>query len=101
MYVILRERRAFLALTLLILLAAPLQLTAQTQTGQLIGTVTQDGNPLPGVRVTVSSPALQGTRSTETDVNGSYNILRKRSSDPSQLGRGVVGTAVSPRRLAV
>ena len=74
MYVILRERRAFLALTLLILLAAPLQLTAQTQTGQLIGTVTQDGNPLPGVRVTVSSPALQGTRSTETDVNGSYNF---------------------------
>ena len=27
---------------------------------------------LPGVRVTVSSPSLQGTRTTETDVNGSY-----------------------------
>ncbi|HEY4385686.1 MAG TPA: transposase, partial [Ktedonobacteraceae bacterium] len=35
------------------------------------------------------------------DINGSYNILRKSNSDLLQLGRGVVGTAVSPRRLAV
>jgi len=35
------------------------------------------------------------------DINGSYNILRKSSSDPSQLGRGVGGVAVLPRRLAV
>jgi putative transposase len=36
------------------------------------------------------------------DINGSYNILRKSSSDPLQLGRGVVGAkAVLPRRLAV
>ena len=35
------------------------------------------------------------------DVNGSYNILRKSTSDLLQLGRGVVGAAVSPRRLAV
>jgi putative transposase len=35
------------------------------------------------------------------DINGSYNILRKSSSDPSQLGRGVGGAAVLPRRLAV
>ncbi len=35
------------------------------------------------------------------DINGSYNILRKSTSDLLQLGRGVAGTAVSPRRLAV
>lgn len=35
------------------------------------------------------------------DINGSYNILRKSSSDLLQLGRGVVGAAVRPRRLAV
>jgi putative transposase len=35
------------------------------------------------------------------DVNGSYNILRKSSSDLLQVGRGVAGAAVRPRRLAV
>ena len=35
------------------------------------------------------------------DINGSLNILRKSSSDPLQVGRGVVGAAVLPRRLAV
>lgn len=35
------------------------------------------------------------------DINGSYNILRKSSSDPLQVGRGVEGAAVLPRRLAV
>ena len=37
----------------------------------------------------------------DADINGSYNILRKSSSDLLQLGRGVAGTAVRPRRLAV
>src|SRR5687768_5654496 len=46
---------------------------AQT-TASLTGRATNDGNPLPGVTVTVSSPALQGTRLAVTDVNGNYNI---------------------------
>jgi outer membrane receptor protein involved in Fe transport len=46
---------------------------AQT-TSNLTGRVTMDGNPLPGVTVTVSSPSLQGTRSAVTDVNGNYNF---------------------------
>jgi outer membrane receptor protein involved in Fe transport len=46
---------------------------AQT-TGSLTGRVTMDGNALPGVTVTVSSPNLQGTRTTVTDVNGNYNF---------------------------
>ena len=40
-------------------------------------------------------------RIIHADINGSYNGLRKSISDPSQLGRGVVGAAVHPRRLAV
>jgi hypothetical protein len=46
---------------------------AQT-TASLTGRVTMDGNALPGVTVTVSSPNLQGTRTTVTDVNGNYNF---------------------------
>lgn len=46
------------------------------QTGVLTGTVVDtDGLVLPGVTVTVSSPALQGVRTTVTDGNGVY-VLR-------------------------
>ncbi len=42
----------------------------------LEGTVSlADGTPAPGALVTISSPALQGTRSATTQANGSY-ILR-------------------------
>lgn len=46
---------------------------AQT-TGTLTGTVTTGGSPLPGATVTISSPALQGTRTTVTGSNGDYNF---------------------------
>lgn len=46
---------------------------AQT-TGNLTGTVTLGGNPLPGVTVTISSPSLQGTRTAISDANGNYNF---------------------------
>lgn len=46
---------------------------AQT-TSSLTGRVTMDGNPLPGVTVTISSPQMQGTRTAITDVNGNYNF---------------------------
>jgi hypothetical protein len=45
------------------------------QTGQLQGTVIDSGGlVLPGVTVTVTSPALQGTRDTVSDANGNYVI---------------------------
>jgi hypothetical protein len=45
------------------------------QTGTITGTVTSaDGLSLPGVTVTISSPALQGTRSGVTDANGAYVV---------------------------
>ncbi|HEY4386514.1 MAG TPA: transposase [Ktedonobacteraceae bacterium] len=73
-----------------------------------------DGDPIPTYRADQAEPpvflgkriarswyrAKDGTI-IHADINGSYNILRKSSSDPLQLGRGVVGAAVLPRRLAV
>jgi hypothetical protein len=45
------------------------------QTGVLTGTVTDADNlVLPGVSVTISSPALQGQRTTFTDGNGVYSV---------------------------
>jgi Carboxypeptidase regulatory-like domain/TonB dependent receptor/TonB-dependent Receptor Plug Domain len=46
---------------------------AQT-TSNLTGRVTMDGNPLPGVTVTISAPQMQGTRTAVSDVNGNYNF---------------------------
>jgi outer membrane receptor protein involved in Fe transport len=46
------------------------------QTGIISGTITtDDGLSLPGATVTVTSPGLQGARTTVTDVNGNY-VLR-------------------------
>lgn len=45
------------------------------QTGVLTGTVSDaDGLVLPGVTVTVTSPALQGSRTDVTDENGVYSV---------------------------
>ncbi len=47
---------------------------AQGTSGSLNGSVTHDGEPLPGVTVTVTSPSLQGQRVTYANINGDYNI---------------------------
>jgi outer membrane receptor protein involved in Fe transport len=60
-------------LAVLAMLLVSIAAFAQT-TANLTGRVTLDGAPLPGVTVTVSSPNLQGTRTTTTDVNGNYNF---------------------------
>ena len=45
------------------------------QTGSVRGTVTDQQNlPVPGVTVTIQSPALQGIRSTVTEGDGSYSF---------------------------
>lgn len=62
-------------LVALMLAISPTAWAQGTQTGTLSGTVTdQDGLVLPGVTVTVTSPALQGARSTVTDGNGVYTL---------------------------
>jgi len=47
---------------------------AQGTTGALTGTVTQAGSNLPGVTVTISSPKLQGSRTTVTNEQGDYSF---------------------------
>lgn len=49
-------------------------LVAQSTTGTLVGTVTSDGQPLPGVTVTVTSPAMQGSRTTVSGEAGGYHF---------------------------
>ena len=68
----------FLRTALIVALAGlvlmPVAASADT-TGELLGTVRDaDGNPLPGVTVTVTSPALQGSRTATTDSSGEYRI---------------------------
>ncbi len=46
----------------------------QGVTGTLVGTVTTEGNGLPGVTVSVSSPSLQGTRTAVTGDSGGYSF---------------------------
>ncbi len=63
-------------LTLLIVVACFAATAAADTTGKLSGTVTgPDGQPLPGVSVTVESPALiGGPRTITTDAGGLYNF---------------------------
>jgi hypothetical protein len=63
-------------LGLAVLLIASPAFAQGLQTGSLQGTVQDAGGlVLPGVTVTVTSPALQGTRTTVSDANGVY-VLR-------------------------
>jgi putative transposase len=73
-----------------------------------------DSDPLPTYQANrTEKPIFSGTRTARSwyrasdgtiihaDINGSFNILRKSNSDLLQVGRGVAGAAVRPRRLAV
>ena len=51
-------------------------LVAQMTNCKIIGTVTDnEGNPLPGVAVTATSPRLVGRTTAVTDENGTYRLL--------------------------
>ena len=58
---------------LVVLLIAAVPAFAQTS-ATLVGTATTDGKPLPGVTVTISSPQMQGTKTTVTAENGAYTF---------------------------
>lgn len=68
--------RSFFKLSILTaaLLLIAASMFGQGTTGTLSGTVTQDGNPLPGVTVTATSPNLQGERTTVTTEGGGYTF---------------------------
>src|SRR5512142_3083093 len=59
---------------LIVCLINCISLIANTSTS-IVGRATSAGTPLAGVTVTASSPSMQGTQSTETDVNGRYAFL--------------------------
>jgi carboxypeptidase family protein len=62
------------ALGMLLLLAGTAVAHAAT-TGEIFGIIRDtEGRPLPGVTVTVSSPALQGARTATTDAAGEYRF---------------------------
>ena len=68
-------RRAVLLMALLVLATAANVWAQGNPTGVIRGTVNDpDGLPIPGVTVTVASPALQGTRTAVTSTNGDFNI---------------------------
>jgi hypothetical protein len=59
----------------LILILVTAGLRAQELTGSLRGTVTDtEGNPLPGVTITISSPAMMGIQSFVTTETGSFRF---------------------------
>lgn len=64
----------FLAVLAMLLLAGVSAFAQGTTSGALTGTVTSDGTPLPGATVTLTSPALIGTRTVVSDANGNYNV---------------------------
>src|SRR6185503_15395635 len=61
-------------LVLFVLVLVPITVFGQSTTGSLSGTVTSQGAPLPGVNVTATSPALQGSRSAVSGEGGGYNL---------------------------
>ncbi|HLQ43354.1 MAG TPA: carboxypeptidase regulatory-like domain-containing protein, partial [Planctomycetaceae bacterium] len=62
------------ALFLVALLPAAIFAQGTGTTSSLSGTVTTEGKPLAGVTVTITSPALQGTRTAVTGGGGGYNF---------------------------
>ena len=61
-------------LLLLALCLSSVSLLAQATTATLIGNVTSEGSPLPGVTVSLTSPSLQGTRTTVSGDGGAYTF---------------------------
>src|SRR5215203_6835519 len=57
-----------------VLLLRTVSAFAQGTTGSLTGTISQGGTNIPGVTVTVTSPALQGSRTAITNELGAYNF---------------------------
>jgi hypothetical protein len=69
-------KRTVVPVVVLLLVSATF-VTAQTTTGRLVGTVVdEEGGALPGVTVTIASPALiGGARTVVTDDQGEFNFV--------------------------
>ena len=72
-----------------------------SQTGVLFGTVrSADDLPLPGVTVTVTSPALLGTRTATSDANGGY-IFRGLPAGSYEVTLELSGFATVKKTLTI
>ena len=68
------KSRVALLLMMSMFLVASAAFAQTSETGAIVGTVTQAGTPLPGVTVEVRSNALQGTRTEVTDAQGRFRF---------------------------
>ena len=70
------------------------------QTGSIRGTVTDQQNlAVPGVTVTIQSPALQGVRTTVSAGDGSYSFLEMNTA-PGMTGHSLVPIAARAAGLS-
>ena len=69
-------------------------------TGTIDGIVKVGDNPIPGALVTISSPALQGKRSTATGTNGDY-IFRQLPPGTYAVAFTLTGMKTVQRSLPV
>jgi len=83
------------------LIGASLASAQGSQTGAISGTVlSQDRAPLPGVTVTITSPALLGMRTAVTDTNGGY-IFKGLPSGEYKVAYELSGFAGKERTTTV
>ena len=68
-------RKTLFSVLVIVLLLAPLAFSQSKETGAIRGVVADEqGNPLPGVNVTLSSGSLMGVRTFVTDATGEYRF---------------------------
>ena len=96
--------------SLILFATASLAIAQSIPTATIIGRVTAGGTVLPGVTVTVTSPNLQGTRSTVTTQTGEYIIpllppgnytMRFELSGMGTANRKAILTAANTDRIDV
>ena len=58
-----------------LLILSPLAFSQSRETGAIVGTILdEEGTPLPGVTVTLSSPDIMGEKTAITDADGRYRF---------------------------
>ncbi len=70
-----RANRSWLVLLVLPLLVSSVLVAQGIPTGTILGRVINEGQGLPGTTVVAKSPALQGSRTAVTSVNGDFTFV--------------------------
>lgn len=67
--------KSIISFLALLLILTPAIFAQSKETGAIVGTVNdEEGSPLPGVTVTLSSPKIMGDRTAITDADGQYRF---------------------------